>query len=420
MIRKRCLLVLSLVLGLVACVSETDDPPVSVSQDSTPGTVLKSATFSSSENCPAGGVRIDIGLDDNGNGVLDEAEIQQSQELCHGTDGEDGADGENGVSYLINTSVEVEGESTNCAFGGIRIETGPDINGDGLIDEVMQVRFVCNGADGQDSEDAGLNSLVVTSNETAGANCANGGIRIDSGVDSNSNGVLDGDEANAPVYVCSVSGTAGATSLVELTAEPPGANCAYGGSRIDSGLDANSNDVLDNGEIEYTQYICETQACTWSDNGDGTTTVSCENGESHLVLNPSALDYTEMISCSVAIAEPGDGGGSIPMIYTIDKISDQLRYVTLTVADGQSQYINSRLLTSTHTEFEFNIIRLFFDNYLNDNGGRYYAALNETPNVVEIYYRDSDIENETNSVGQAFRAFENSDGPGACTRLTAE
>jgi hypothetical protein len=41
-----------------------------------------------------------------------------------------------------------------------------------------------------------------------------------------------------------------------LTAEPAGANCAAGGVRIDAGLDANRNNVLDAGEISQTAYAC--------------------------------------------------------------------------------------------------------------------------------------------------------------------
>ncbi len=52
------------------------------------------------------------------------------------------------------------------------------------------------------------------------------------------------------------NGTSGATSLVVTAAEAPGANCAYGGTRIDSGPDANSNGVLDASEIVSTQYVC--------------------------------------------------------------------------------------------------------------------------------------------------------------------
>ncbi len=50
----------------------------------------------------------------------------------------------------------------------------------------------------------GLNSLVNTSDEPAGANCENGGIKIEVGLDANSNGTLDTDEVDASQtqYIC--------------------------------------------------------------------------------------------------------------------------------------------------------------------------------------------------------------------------
>ncbi len=63
---------------------------------------------------------------------------------------------------------------------------------------------------------------------------------------------------------CAVDGKAGApganghNTLVNVTLEPRGANCTLGGQRIDSGLDSNGNGVLDASEIQQTTYICET------------------------------------------------------------------------------------------------------------------------------------------------------------------
>jgi hypothetical protein len=51
-------------------------------------------------------------------------------------------------------------------------------------------------------------------------------------------------------------GTDGLTSLIDTTAEPVGVNCANGGTKVDVGLDANGDDILDPGEIEHTFYAC--------------------------------------------------------------------------------------------------------------------------------------------------------------------
>ena len=57
----------------------------------------------------------------------------------------------------------------------------------------------------------GLNSLSRTSNESAGSNCADGGIKVEYGLDINNNGVLNAGEENAMLtkYVC--NGATGAT-----------------------------------------------------------------------------------------------------------------------------------------------------------------------------------------------------------------
>jgi hypothetical protein len=55
-----------------------------------------------------------------------------------------------------------------------------------------------NGNDGSD----GHNALAVTSTEPAGANCTNGGIKIDVGVDDNDDGALQATEIDQTIYVC--------------------------------------------------------------------------------------------------------------------------------------------------------------------------------------------------------------------------
>lgn len=53
-----------------------------------------------------------------------------------------------------------------------------------------------------------------------------------------------------------VAGPRGLNSLIVQTAENPGANCTYGGTKVQTGLDANRNAVLDAAEVTYTRYIC--------------------------------------------------------------------------------------------------------------------------------------------------------------------
>ena len=58
------------------------------------------------------------------------------------------------------------------------------------------------------------------------------------------------------LYGCSKQGDVGQSSLLNLVPEPPGANCAAGGIKVVSGVDANRNNVLDDNEIQNVKYVC--------------------------------------------------------------------------------------------------------------------------------------------------------------------
>jgi hypothetical protein len=100
--------------------------------------------------------------------------------------------------------------------------------------------------------------------EAPGANCALGGTRIDAGRDDDGDGVLDPDEIERTAYACDGrSGTDGKDGkdgndvLISLTPEPPGPSCGNGGTRVDSGVDADRDGVLDPAEISSTGYLCD-------------------------------------------------------------------------------------------------------------------------------------------------------------------
>ncbi|MCW5808614.1 MAG: OmcA/MtrC family decaheme c-type cytochrome [Deltaproteobacteria bacterium] len=121
--------------------------------------------------------------------------------------GDNGLPGEPGANALTQTSDEPPGP--NCAHGGIKIEVGLDLDRDGTLSpaevNAASTTYVCHGA--------GTNAVVRTRPEDAGANCPFGGARIETGLDTNNNGALDDDEvdANATSYVCNF-GPSGALS----------------------------------------------------------------------------------------------------------------------------------------------------------------------------------------------------------------
>jgi ELWxxDGT repeat protein len=86
-------------------------------------------------NCPDGGLKIEVGVDDNGNGSLEANEVDHTQYICNGADGQNGANGANGTDGSASpntmlTSISPPAASLGCTAGGWVINQGLD-NGDG-------------------------------------------------------------------------------------------------------------------------------------------------------------------------------------------------------------------------------------------------------------------------------------------------
>jgi hypothetical protein len=180
-----------------------------------------------------------------------------------GAAGPNSAPGEHSVVAAVRNSAPLSA----CANGGISVDAGIDVNGNGILDpsEVTSTQYVCNGANGTN----GLNALVSVTTEPTGTNCANGGNKVNVGPDTNGNGVLDASEITSTDYICSgtngtngtngsngTDGANGLNTLVSIVSEPVGSNCGNGGSKVTSGLDSNANNILDAGEVTTTTYVC--------------------------------------------------------------------------------------------------------------------------------------------------------------------
>ena len=134
---------------------------------------------SSSSNCWGdGGVQIDVGIDDNKNGVLDSSEIDDTTYICYGGDGADGTDGNDGA------------DGTNGTDG---------VDGN-------------DGADGQDGTNgsASPNTMLTSiSSPAASLGCNAGGRVMMQGLDNGDgggtaqNGVLESGEVDYTTTYCS-------------------------------------------------------------------------------------------------------------------------------------------------------------------------------------------------------------------------
>ena len=68
--------------------------------------------------------------------------------------------------------------------------------------------------------------------------------------------------ATGPTGTAGTNGTNGLNALIKTTTEPSGANCANGGTKIETGLDINGNGILDVGEVNagQTTFVCGSQS----------------------------------------------------------------------------------------------------------------------------------------------------------------
>ena len=232
-------------------------------------TLVKTTTEPAGVNCATGGTKVEVGLDTNSNGVLDASEVNTAltKYICNGAVGATGTQGIQGVA------------GTNGAQGpqgiqGVAGANGPQgpagANGLSAYDIAVQNGYTGTqtqwlsttaGAAGTNGVD-GKNSLVKTTTEAAGVNCATGGTKIQVGLDANSNGVLDTSEVNAALtkYIC--NGAVGVTGAqgIQGVAGANGATGAQGPIGLTGAAGAigtngtNGNTVL-NGTITPTAGV---------------------------------------------------------------------------------------------------------------------------------------------------------------------
>ena len=232
---------------------------------------------SAGANCEGGGALAQSGTDTDGDGTLDSDEVTQQAFICSGPpglDGTDGIDGSNGLNSLVNTLQE--GAGANCAAGGLKITSGIDLDSNGNLEPAEEeiTSYVCNGVDGSNGQ--GLNSLIeVIPTSGTSSSCALTGQQISTGIDANSDGVLQQNEVSTVVEICDgVPGPIGATgapgtngtngqdglhgnnSLLNVVDESAGVNCANGGVKVEAGVDDNGDGQLTGMEIDQTRYIC--------------------------------------------------------------------------------------------------------------------------------------------------------------------
>ncbi len=236
--------------------------------------------------CLEGGLRILTGLDNgDGNGVASDGVLHPDEVdgspyyVCHGDSGV--------VAHLLRVDAIPVGDTT-CPEGGQVVQGGLDngdgggIGGDGILQngEIDSLpATLCNGETGAQGTEGGQALVESTSLATGDANCANGGERVDVGVDDDQDGQLDPEEVDESFWVCNgESGSTGTPSLIEVTELAPGdPSCEFGGRRIDTGLDLDGDSTLSAAEIDDSFTVCNGGNVPVSVEGGA----GCSSGRSH-------------------------------------------------------------------------------------------------------------------------------------------
>ena len=101
------------------------------------------------------------------------------------------------------------------------------------------------------------NSITDLVDEPKGGNCISGGIKVITGMDDNNNEILDEAEIENVEYICNGNdGVNGISSLLDVVELESSDSCLSGGYKVLSGLDLNQDSMLDEEEIQQTEYIC--------------------------------------------------------------------------------------------------------------------------------------------------------------------
>jgi hypothetical protein len=302
--------------------------------------LIKTTVVNPGAECETGGVLIESGLDEDANGTLDPSEVTSSNYVCNGVNG-------------LNALVSVENISSNesCPNGGVVLRSGQDTNVNGILDEseVISTVFICDGVE----------SLIRVEQEAAGANCATGGLMVLTGMDQNGNDILDDNEVSNTLYVC--NGINGIASLITVTAEPAGSNCASGGLKFDSGQDDNGNGTLETAEIDATSYICDGN--NNQQNQTGTAEIKGVVRDAFTRNGLAGVTVTLTLNSATVGQATTDSGGN----YTISNIAAGSNYNLTYEING---YISASRFTIEVTEGAANFIEttLQVDNQYSGTG----------------------------------------------------
>ena len=166
-----------------------------------------------------------------------------------GPSGAQGEPGDHGYTTLVRVVDEAAG--LNCTHGGKLIHVGRDSDRDGLLSstEVESGNFVCNGQTGTQ----GPQGIAGPKGDTGEkGTTGDPGPKGDTGDKGDSGAKGDKGDTGA----AGAQGPAGYTSLLQSSTEAAGVNCAAGGEKLEYGVDDDGDGTLSATEVDGTRYVC--------------------------------------------------------------------------------------------------------------------------------------------------------------------
>ena len=279
-------LTLTLASSLVACDSHDKDGDA----DALPGlsSLVSLNDEAAGENCANGGTRIDQGVDANRDGTLGADEIDSTDYVCNGDVGQNGSDA---TSYITTLTDEAAGD--NCEYGGFLVETGPDADRDGVVDDVVISTYSCFPAPPADAVVV-IDTAYVGSPTEA---CPGGFVSVEFGYDLDSSGTVEGAEVITSLLTCNSVPVVDAESLVLVD------DCT-----TDITIPVTAYDV--DGTVASLDVTVDVSGSTITPTiaADGTITIPAGAHQSGAILSVSATDnYGATTTTEVVVGFTGTG-----------------------------------------------------------------------------------------------------------------
>jgi hypothetical protein len=192
-------------------------------------------------HCPHGGHSVTTGLDRNGNGELDDDEVASTEYAC--------ATSVPGV--LVRVQAVAPGE--RCAHGGQVARAGPDADGNGTLEDGEVTREVYGCMEPEPEKVLHRTVKQPRVSPPPPWECSWGYTWVEAGPDMNGNGQLDDAEVRTQTSLC----VDPARLMVEHVPELAGTACIDGGTRIQAGIDGDGDGQLSDYEAYAATFVCK-------------------------------------------------------------------------------------------------------------------------------------------------------------------